>query len=154
MDLTALEADISEIVSRTGVVLVREAGGSDYKNGGVMKDTSVDLEPIETKEDENGETRQVGVVISLEAQLMQTEVTVAFSNMQELTSGRVDLILSPKAVVRNVLSSTEAQSAGELIFSGRHLKIGGQLLYDGEESYLPASIEFRAPMSTIDTFVL
>jgi len=136
-------------------MLVREtAAGGDYRHGGIMSSTEVTVEPIETDEDENGETRQVGARIELQTRLMQTEATVAFDLMQELTSGRVDIILSPTAVSGDVLTSIEAEAAGELKFGGRHLKIGGQLQFNREGSYLPARIGFRAPMSTINGFVL
>ena len=154
MDLTGLEADILKIADRSGTMLIRAAGGGNYRHGGIMNSTMAQVEPIESSEDENGETRQVGATISLETRLMQTKTTVAFDLMKELTSGRVDIILAPRSVKADVLTGTEAESEGELKFGGRHLKIGGRLKYDRKASYLPARTEFRAPMSTITNFVL
>lgn len=154
MDLTGLEADIERIAARRGTMLVRSAGGGDYRHGGIMKGTTVDVSPIETKKDENGETRQVGAAIRVETRLMQTEATTAFRLMKEITSGRIDLILAPQPVSATLLTGTEAEQVGELSFAGRHLKIGGRLRFDRGESFLPARIEFRASMQAIDSFTL
>lgn len=155
MDLAGLEANIRKISARRGSVLVRGANaGGDYRHGGIMSSTSVKVEPIETKKDERGETKQVGAEISLSTRLMQTEAATAFPLMQELTSGRVDIVLTPRSVSEDVLTSTQAESLGEIKFPNRHLKIGARLRFDGSESYLPASIGFRTSMTTIDTFTL
>lgn len=154
MTLTGLESSIEKIASRRGAVLIRPAGSGDFRHGGIMTSTGVKIEPIETNEDENGETRQVGAEISLETRLMQTEATTAIDLMQELTSGRIDAILTPNPVSGTTLTNQNAQSIGELIFQDRHLKIGGRLNYDRGESYLPASLGFTISMAEIHTLTL
>jgi len=157
MDLSGLESDIRKIASRRGSILVRPSSDAqgDYRHGGIMSNTSVDVEPIETPEDENGETRQVGMSISLETRLLQTEATTALPLMKELTSGRTDIVLSPRPVPQDTVSVSVAElDYGEIIFEGRHLKIGANLRYDREESFLPAKVGFRAPMGDIESFIL
>jgi len=155
MDLTGLEADIQKIAIRRGTVLVRDsAAGGDYRHGGIMKGTKVNVDPIETPEDENGETRQVAALIRMQTKLLQTESTTAFRLMKEMTSGRVDIILVPHSLAQDVLTSTEAEAEGELKFAGRHLKIGGRIHFDRSESFLPAKLGFRAPRRDFDTFTI
>ena len=127
----------------------------DYRHGGIMSGTSVDIEPIETPEDESGETRQVGITISMETRLLQTEATTALPLMRELASGRTDIVLSPTPVPQDTVSVAVAElDYGEIIFKGRYLKIGASLQYDRGESFLPASLGFRAPISEINSFIL
>jgi len=155
MDLTGLEASIQKVEERRGVVVVRPSGsGKDYRHGGIMRDTEVQIDPIETPEDENGETRQVGGLIELETNLMQTEATTSLRLMKEITSGRVDIILIPNEVAATTLTASGAEAAGDLKFPGRHLKVGARIKYDGSEGHLPASMGFRAPKSDLESFTL
>lgn len=154
MDLTGIEANIASIEERRGVFVIRESGSGDYRHGGIMKATEARVEPIESPEDENGETRQVGGRIDLETSLMQTEASTSFRLMQEITSGRIDIILIPNPVRATTLTASEAEAAGEIQFPGRHLKIGARLKYDGSESFLPVSMGFRAPKSDFVSFIL
>lgn len=154
MSLSVLKSDIQKVMMRRGAMLVRPAGAGDYTSAGIMQATKVEMTPITTKRDENGQRRQVGGRFQIETSLLQTETVSAMSGIQALATQPLDIILLRTPYLGQTATRAEAEAAGEFLFASQRAQVGAKLDYQRGESLLPMTFGFWIAVSDIDALTL